>query len=109
MLKNTKELSSSKSSNKNNILEQKPQTSSQLTLRSSREFLPKPKTIPIISEFKLEFILSSEFTLNIKVTLDSNPHKLANYIANQMEFANPNYFNPQNLEENGLQSKYHVK
>ncbi len=62
-----------------------------------------------MSEFKLEFIMNDEFTLGVKVTKESNPFKLADYILSQMEFANQDYFTIESLKKVGLQSKYHTK
>eukprot|EP00344_Euplotes_crassus_P002389 CAMPEP_0197015496 /NCGR_PEP_ID=MMETSP1380-20130617/74409_1 /TAXON_ID=5936 /ORGANISM="Euplotes crassus, Strain CT5" /LENGTH=129 /DNA_ID=CAMNT_0042441445 /DNA_START=403 /DNA_END=788 /DNA_ORIENTATION=+ len=89
-------------------IEQK-QTKRSLNLQSTRKFVPKTRPISVISEFKLEFILNSEFTLSLKVTKDSNPFKLAEYILSQMEFANQDYFTESSLHQMGLQSKFHTK
>lgn len=89
-------------------LDQK-QSKSSLNLQSTRKFVPKTKPSSAISEFKLEFVLNSEFTLSLKVTKDSNPFKLAEYILSQMEFANQDYFTESSLHQMGLQSKFHTK
>lgn len=80
-----------------------------LNPQGSRKFVPKTNLAPETNEFKLEFVLNSDITLSLKVTQDSNPFKLSEYILGQMEFANQDYFTAESLERVGVQSKYHTK
>mmetsp|Transcript_16404 Transcript_16404/g.14325 ORF Transcript_16404/g.14325 Transcript_16404/m.14325 type:complete len:172 (+) Transcript_16404:546-1061(+) len=65
---------------KDSIVEGKPQSKRSLNLQGTRNFVPKSKETPKMKDFMLEFIISSEITLSMKITPDTNPYKMAEYI-----------------------------
>ena len=89
--------------------EDKSESKACLNLQGTRKFVPKSKEVPQVKEFKLDFTLSSEFTLSLRITQESNPNKLADYILSQIEFANPDYFNTSHVHQNILKNKYNTK
>lgn len=94
---------------KDSEVEDKSQSRSSLNLKGVKEFVPKPKENRKVREFKLELKLSPEITISLKVTPESNPYKLAEYIISQMEITNPDYFNPSSLNDSIVKNKHNVK
>lgn len=58
-------------------------TKTSLRGQSSRIFIPKGNRVPPPQEFKIEFMLSQEKTIILRVTRESNPLKLADYVLDQ--------------------------
>ena len=58
-------------------------TKTSLRGQSSRIFIPKGNRVSPPQEFKIEFMLSQEKTITLRVTRESNPLKLADYVLDQ--------------------------